>query len=127
MTPDGPTQLVFWQGAGATLWEGWYAGGAWHGPVNFSAGFATELRDPLVQPFTSTSIWNMPIGSGAVYVNTNPVLAVVGHAGTVTVVNSATGVVSFNDSGGTFLRAASIAWGVVYIGDTRQETCMPIA
>jgi hypothetical protein len=38
VTPDGSTQLVFWQGVGATLWEGWYAGGAWHGPVNFSAG-----------------------------------------------------------------------------------------
>ncbi|MDD7968798.1 RICIN domain-containing protein [Actinomycetospora lemnae] len=25
-------------------------------------------RDPLRQPFSSTSIWNMPIGSGAVYV-----------------------------------------------------------
>ncbi|HEY8676494.1 MAG TPA: hypothetical protein VIO13_11090 [Candidatus Dormibacteraeota bacterium] len=37
VTPDGSSQLVFWQGAGATLWEGWYAGGAWHGPVNFSA------------------------------------------------------------------------------------------
>jgi hypothetical protein len=38
VTPDGSTQLVFWQGPGATLWEGWYAGGGWHGPVNFSAG-----------------------------------------------------------------------------------------
>jgi hypothetical protein len=38
VTPDGSTQLVFWQGAGATLWEGWYAGGAWHGPVDFSVG-----------------------------------------------------------------------------------------
>jgi phosphatidylinositol-3-phosphatase len=37
VTPDGSTQLVFWQGAGSTLWEGWYAGGAWHGPVNFSS------------------------------------------------------------------------------------------
>jgi hypothetical protein len=36
--PDNSQQLVFWQGAGATLWEGWYAGGSWHGPVNFSAG-----------------------------------------------------------------------------------------
>lgn len=26
-------------------------------------------RDPLVQPFASDSIWNMPIGSGAVYVS----------------------------------------------------------
>ena len=37
VTPDGSSQLVFWQGAGATLWEGWFAGGSWHGPVNFSA------------------------------------------------------------------------------------------
>ena len=38
VTPDGSTQLVFWQGAGSSLWEGWYTGGAWHGPVDFSAG-----------------------------------------------------------------------------------------
>jgi hypothetical protein len=37
ITTDGSTQLVFWQGAGATLWEAWYAQGSWHGPVNFSA------------------------------------------------------------------------------------------
>jgi len=36
ITTDGSTQLVFWQGAGATLWEAWYAQGSWHGPVNFS-------------------------------------------------------------------------------------------
>jgi hypothetical protein len=36
VTVDGSTQLVFWQGSGATLWEGWYAGGAWHGPVDWS-------------------------------------------------------------------------------------------
>ena len=36
VTVDGSTQLVFWQGAGSTLWEGWYAGGAWHGPVDWS-------------------------------------------------------------------------------------------
>jgi hypothetical protein len=28
-------------------------------------------RDPLRQPFASTSIWNMPLGSGAVYVPAN--------------------------------------------------------
>jgi hypothetical protein len=28
----------------------------------------TAVRDPLKQPFSSKSIWNMPIGSGAVYV-----------------------------------------------------------
>ncbi len=27
-----------------------------------------SIRDPMKQPFASTSIWNMPIGSGAVYV-----------------------------------------------------------
>jgi spore germination protein YaaH len=36
--PDGTQQLVFWQGAGSTLWEGWYALGHWNGPVNLSAG-----------------------------------------------------------------------------------------
>jgi hypothetical protein len=36
VTVDGSTQIVFWQGSGNTLWEGWYAGGAWHGPVNYS-------------------------------------------------------------------------------------------
>jgi hypothetical protein len=36
VTVDGSTQLVFWQGAGSTLWEGWYTRGAWHGPVNWS-------------------------------------------------------------------------------------------
>jgi hypothetical protein len=29
------------------------------------------LRDPLKQPFASNSIWNMPIGTGAVYVAAN--------------------------------------------------------
>ncbi len=28
----------------------------------------TGTRNPLIQPFTPTSIWNMPIGTGAVYV-----------------------------------------------------------
>jgi hypothetical protein len=33
-----------------------------------------DTRDPMLQPFASSSIWNMPIGSGAVYVpaNLNP-------------------------------------------------------
>ena len=37
-TPDGSTQLVFWQTAGGHLAEAWYAGGAWHGPVDWTAG-----------------------------------------------------------------------------------------
>jgi hypothetical protein len=32
---------------------------------------SVPARDPLAQPFASTSIWNMPIGSGAVYVAAN--------------------------------------------------------
>jgi hypothetical protein len=32
---------------------------------------ASAFRDPLAQPFASTSIWNMPIGSGATYVAAN--------------------------------------------------------
>ena len=32
---------------------------------------ASHARDPLKSPFASTSIWNMPIGSGAVYVPAN--------------------------------------------------------
>jgi hypothetical protein len=32
---------------------------------------AATYRDPRVQPFASTSIWNMPIGSGATYVAAN--------------------------------------------------------
>lgn len=35
---------------------------------------AYAYRDPLVQPFDSTSIWNMPIGSGAKYVPANIVV-----------------------------------------------------
>ncbi|MGD0527466.1 MAG: hypothetical protein ABSE49_20155, partial [Polyangiaceae bacterium] len=37
------------------------------GDAGVSDGAAT-YRDPLVQPFASTSIWNTPIGSAAVYV-----------------------------------------------------------
>jgi len=32
---------------------------------------SSEVRDPLTQPFSSASIWNMPIGTGAVYVPAN--------------------------------------------------------
>jgi hypothetical protein len=32
-----------------------------------AATAVTEGRDPLKQPFASNSIWNMPIGSGAIY------------------------------------------------------------
>jgi chitodextrinase len=35
------------------------------------AGAQTATRDPLLQPFASDSIWNMPIGTGAQYVPIN--------------------------------------------------------
>ncbi|MDB4963586.1 MAG: hypothetical protein JWP01_3585 [Myxococcales bacterium] len=34
-------------------------------------GGVSSARDPLKQPFASTSIWNMPIGSGAVFAPAN--------------------------------------------------------
>ncbi len=37
----------------------------------FATSFAPLQRDPLKWPFASTSIWNMPIGSNAVYVPAN--------------------------------------------------------
>ncbi|MHB8719145.1 MAG: PLL family lectin [Candidatus Dormibacteria bacterium] len=35
VTPDGSQQLLFWQGPGSYLWEGWYQSG-WHGPIEYS-------------------------------------------------------------------------------------------
>jgi Fibronectin type III domain len=37
VAPDGSAQLVFWQGAGQTLWEAWFTG-RWNGPQDLSAG-----------------------------------------------------------------------------------------
>ena len=34
--PDGSQQLAFWQGPGGHLDEAWYAGGGWHGPVDWT-------------------------------------------------------------------------------------------
>ena len=155
MTPTAPPSWSSGR-APAALWEGWYTRGAWHGPVDFSAGVSaalqpatisgtvtdqtalaiagatvsasgnngswsttsgaggtytltvtegtyivtasatghtsstpasvtvgsggsatqsftlpTRLRDPFLQPFTSASMWNMPIGSGAQYLSAN--------------------------------------------------------
>ena len=38
---------------------------------NFGDIIVVEKRDPLLWPFAATSIWNMPIGSNAVYVPAN--------------------------------------------------------
>ncbi|PZR80608.1 MAG: hypothetical protein DLM65_07725 [Candidatus Aeolococcus gillhamiae] len=45
ITTDGSTQLVFWQGAGSTLWEGWYAGGGWNGPIDLTPGPPVTFGD----------------------------------------------------------------------------------
>jgi hypothetical protein len=37
-------------------------------PPDASTDAASTYRDPIAQPFASTSIWNMPIGTGAAYV-----------------------------------------------------------
>ncbi len=37
VTPDNSQQLVYWQGAGEHLYEAWYAGGRWNGPVDQTA------------------------------------------------------------------------------------------
>jgi len=39
--------------------------------IKFTAGSSIGTRDPLKQPFSSDSIWNMPIGSEAQYVAAN--------------------------------------------------------
>jgi spore germination protein YaaH len=35
--PDGSQQLVFWRGYYNHLFEGWYAGGYWHGPIDLTS------------------------------------------------------------------------------------------
>ncbi|GCE22363.1 discoidin domain-containing protein [Dictyobacter kobayashii] len=44
---------------------------AFSSPQTASVKASSGTRDPLVQPFASTSIWNMPIGSNASYVAAN--------------------------------------------------------
>jgi hypothetical protein len=35
--PNGSQQLVFWTGAGGHLFQAWWAGGRWNGPVDWTA------------------------------------------------------------------------------------------
>jgi hypothetical protein len=68
----------------------------------------------------SSPLWEYPFSRGAVVgaVSSDPGLVIVGHAGAVEVINSATKMEFFRGTGFTFWGAASIAHGVVYIGDT---------
>ena len=59
VTRDGSTQLVFWQGAAAHLFEAWYAAGGWHGPVDWT-GTTFGGAQPL---FSSPSVTTTPDGS----------------------------------------------------------------
>jgi CHAP domain len=38
VTTDGSTQIVFWEGAGGLMYEAWWAGNRWNGPVAVRAG-----------------------------------------------------------------------------------------
>lgn len=58
MLPDGSQQLVFWQGPGSHLFEAWYAGGAWHGPLDLTATFLSGV--PLL---SAPSAQVLPDGS----------------------------------------------------------------
>jgi hypothetical protein len=90
---DGTSSAVTvkWTATGGTISSGGlYTAGSIAGTFRVSASTTSGLansagvtvsaassgsRNPLTWPFASTSIWNMPIGSGAVYVaaNLNPV------------------------------------------------------
>lgn len=65
VTPDGSTQTVFWKGTDNHLTEAWYAGGAWHGPIDFTT-FGTMVSPPAVaitkDGLTQTVFWQGPNG-----------------------------------------------------------------
>ncbi len=82
-------------------------------------------RDPFLQPFTSTSIWNMPIGSGALYepanlipatkqtlVSDQHVIVMTPGAPPMTIVNNPAGAAGASgqrcDTSGAFLTTAPI-------------------
>ncbi|MDQ6847585.1 MAG: CHAP domain-containing protein [Candidatus Dormibacteraeota bacterium] len=55
VTPDGGTQLVFWQGTDGHFWEAWYTG-SWNGPVDWTARWGTGLLG------SAPSVWVSPDG-----------------------------------------------------------------
>jgi len=79
-TPLGPTTATSFQHTGRSPGTNYsYRVSSFDTSFNDSAWTATpvsvttppQVRDPLKWPFASTSIWNMPIGSNAVYVPAN--------------------------------------------------------
>ncbi len=71
-TPDGSTQLVFWQDSAGHLNEAWYAAGSWHGPVDWTAtafgGNQLLTSAPAVAVTTDSStqvvLWRNALGEG---------------------------------------------------------------
>jgi hypothetical protein len=54
VTPDGSTQLVFWQGTDGHFWEAWYTG-RWNGPVDWTARWGGH-----VTLGSAPSVWVSP-------------------------------------------------------------------
>ena len=55
VTPDGSTQLVFWQGTDGHFWEAWYTG-SWNGPVDWTARWGAGTLG------SAPSVWVSPDG-----------------------------------------------------------------
>jgi spore germination protein YaaH len=67
--PDGSQQLVFWRGFSNHLFEGWYAGGYWHGPLDLTgrlgpSAILQSAPSAAVTPdgSTQTVFWAGPAG-----------------------------------------------------------------
>jgi len=56
VTPDGRTQLVFWQGTDGHFWEAWYTG-VWNGPVDWTARWGGTFTLG-----SAPSVWVSPDG-----------------------------------------------------------------
>jgi spore germination protein YaaH len=59
VTPDGSTQTVFWEGSANHLYEAWWAGARWNGPIDVTAG----ALGPSGVLFSSPSVAVTPDGS----------------------------------------------------------------
>jgi len=70
VTPDGSTQTVFWQGPASHLFEAWWAGGRWNGPIDVTAaalgptGVLASAPSVAITPdgATQTVFWEGPGG-----------------------------------------------------------------
>ncbi len=81
------------------------------GAPHLDAGTTPGTRDPLRQPFASSSIWNMPIGSGAEYVPAN-LRSVPGGGSTWALPSSDTDFIVMRPSAPAIdVRYSSVGWG----------------